>query len=72
MAGQTNNFHKGNQSKMTIEQLNAQYGKIPPQAIEVEEAVLGALMLEKSTYILVADILKATAFTKRNTRKYSR
>ena len=23
------------------------YGKLPPQAIEVEEAVLGALLLEK-------------------------
>jgi replicative DNA helicase len=69
MAGQTNNFHKGNQSKMTIEQLNAQYGKIPPQAIEVEEAVLGALMLEKSTYILIADILKANSFYKEEHQK---
>src|ERR1035437_2321060 len=69
MAGQTNNFHKGNQSKMTIEQLNAQYGKIPPQAIEVEEAVLGALMLEKSTYILIADILRANSFYKEEHQK---
>jgi replicative DNA helicase len=69
MAGQTNTFRKGNQSKMTIEQLNAQYGKIPPQAIEVEEAVLGALMLEKSTYILVADILKADSFYKEEHQK---
>lgn len=64
MAGQTNNYRKGNQAKLTLEELNAQYGKIPPQAIEVEEAVLGALMLEKSTYILVADILRQDSFYK--------
>lgn len=64
MAGQTNNYRKGNQAKLTLEELNAQYGKIPPQATEVEEAVLGALMLEKSTYILVADILKQESFYK--------
>ncbi len=69
MAGQTNTFRKGNQTKMTLEQLNAQYGKIPPQAVEVEEAVLGALMLEKSTYILVADILKAESFYKEEHQK---
>jgi replicative DNA helicase len=69
MAGQTNTYRKGNQSKMTIEQLNAQYGKIPPQAIEVEEAVLGALMLEKSTYILIADILKTESFYKEEHQK---
>jgi replicative DNA helicase len=40
-----NNYQQKN--NITIEQVNAQYGKIPPQAIEVEEAVLGALMLER-------------------------
>jgi replicative DNA helicase len=33
------------------------YGKIPPQAPELEEAVLGALMLEKEKYEEVATIL---------------
>ena len=37
-------------TKVDIEQINAQYGKIPPQAIEVEEAVLGALMLERDAF----------------------
>lgn len=37
--------------KKTIEQINFQYGKIPPQAIDVEEAVLGALMLERDAFI---------------------
>jgi len=34
-----------------LEQINAQYGKLPPQAIEVEEAVLGAMMLERDCFL---------------------
>lgn len=34
-----------------IEQINAQYGKLPPQAIEIEEAVIGAMMLESDCFI---------------------
>lgn len=37
-------------------------GKIQPQAKELEEAVLGALMLEKDAYSLVSDILKPESF----------
>ena len=37
-------------------------GKVQPQARELEEAVLGALMLEKDTYSLVSDILKPESF----------
>ena len=38
------------------------FGKIPPQAKELEEAVLGALMLEKDAYYIVSDILKPECF----------
>lgn len=69
MPAETNNFRNRAKPKMTIEQLNAQYGKIPPQAIEVEEAVLGALMLERDAYIAVADILKAESFYKEEHQK---
>ena len=34
-----------------IEQINAQYGKLPPQAIEIEQAVIGAMMLESDCFI---------------------
>jgi replicative DNA helicase len=34
------------------------YGKIPPQAKEIEEAVLGAILLEKDKLIDVLDIIK--------------
>jgi len=37
-------------------------GRLPPQAIEVEEAVLGALMLEKEAYIVCSDILIPESF----------
>src|ERR1700759_2976955 len=37
-------------------------GKLPPQAIDLEEAVLGALMLEKDALSSVIDILKPEGF----------
>lgn len=37
-------------------------GKLPPQVPELEEAVLGALMLEKDAYSIVSDILKPESF----------
>jgi len=39
-------------------------GKLPPQALELEEAVLGALMLEKDALTSVIDILKPQSFYK--------
>jgi len=40
------------------------YGKVPPQAIDLEEAVLGAIMLEKNALLSVIDILKPESFYK--------
>ena len=37
-------------------------GKIPPQAIDLEEAVLGALMLEKDALSNVIEVLKPESF----------
>src|SRR5882672_2824630 len=39
-------------------------GKLPPQAVELEEAVLGALMLEKDALTAVIDILTPKSFYK--------
>ena len=39
-------------------------GKLPPQAIDMEEAVLGALMIERDALSAVADILKPDSFYK--------
>lgn len=41
-----------------------EWGKIPPQALEVEEAVLGALMLEQDALTTVIDILSPQIFYK--------
>ncbi len=38
------------------------YGRIQPQARELEEAVLGALMIEKDAYAQVSEILRAESF----------
>ena len=38
------------------------YGKVPPQAKELEEAVLGAVMLEKSAFDNIIEILRAECF----------
>ena len=39
-------------------------GKLPPQAIEFEEAVLGALMLDKNCVLPISEILKPDSFYK--------
>ncbi|EOZ98483.1 Replicative DNA helicase [Indibacter alkaliphilus LW1] len=44
--------------------LSTGVGKLPPQAIDLEEAVLGALMLEKDALTAVVDILKPESFYK--------
>ena len=44
-------------------------GKVPPQAIDMEEAVLGAIMLEKEAVITILDILKPESFYKDSHRK---
>lgn len=41
-----------------------QFGKLPPQAIDLEEACLGALMLEKDALTKVIDILTPESFYK--------
>ena len=38
--------------------------KLPPQNLEAEQSVLGALMLNKNTIINVADILSAADYYK--------
>jgi replicative DNA helicase len=41
---------------------NLVFGKVPPQSKELEEAVLGAIMLEKSAFDTVVEILKPECF----------
>ena len=43
---------------------NLDLGKLPPQALDLEESVLGALMLEKDALTDVIDILRPENFYK--------
>lgn len=53
-----------NNHQQAISKIHEEYGRMPPNAIELEEAVLGALMLEKDAIIEVLDILKPDSFYK--------
>ena len=46
-----------------------EYGKLPPQALELEEDVLGAVMLEKDAYSMISDLLKPSYFYKTSHQK---
>lgn len=49
---------------MAVKSDNIEYGRIPPQAVELEEAILGALMLEYEAFEKVRDILTDESFYK--------
>ena len=47
-----------------------QKGKLPPQAVDLEEVVLGAMMIDKKGVDEVIDILQPEAFYKESHKKY--
>lgn len=53
---------QNSRSQKAITSIDALYGKLPPQAIEVEEAVLGALMIEETAYDRVAGTIDGLCF----------
>ena len=53
----SNSFKKSNV-------INLEKGKLPPQAVELEETVLGAMMIDKKGIDDVIDILHPEAFYK--------
>jgi replicative DNA helicase len=57
------------QRKTSLPQPFMEHGKIPPQATDLEEAVLGAIMLEKDALTAVIDILKPDMFYKEKHQK---
>ncbi|GAB1415093.1 replicative DNA helicase [Paludibacter sp.] len=63
MAEKRNYTSKRQQTTTTIIAPN-EFGKLPPQALELEESVLGAIMLETDAYSIVSDILKPDCFYK--------
>ena len=49
-------------NRQSYEELVSPAGNVPPQAVELEEAVLGALMLEKDSIITVQEFLTPESF----------
>ena len=48
--------------RIAFGEMTEMHGKIPPQALELEEAVLGAMMLESNRLAEVIEVLKPDAF----------
>ena len=56
------NKDRKNKRKSTLDLGTMVYGKVPPQAKDLEEAVLGAIMLEKGAFDTIVEILKPECF----------
>lgn len=52
----------GNKTKIIPRDISESLGKLPPQAPDIEEAILGAMMLEQNALIEIIDILKPHNF----------
>ena len=55
---------RSRESKPALQNAVFEHGKLQPQAVDLEEAVLGAIMLEKDALTTVIDILKPDVFYK--------
>ena len=55
-------FTPSSRNREAFEAMTDTVGNVPPQAVELEEAVLGALMLEKDCIITVQEFVSPEAF----------
>jgi len=55
-------YSGGKSGKALVRDLTESLGKLPPQALDLEEAVLGALMLEKNALPAVTEFLRPEHF----------
>ncbi len=58
------NFTPSQKNREAYQTMTDAVGTLPPQAVELEEAVLGALMLEKDSIVAVQEVLTPEAFYK--------
>lgn len=67
------NSNAGNgRRKNQSQPLDTVYGQLQPQALDVERAVLGALMIDKDAYAIVCELLYPESFyEKRNQKVYA-
>ncbi len=54
-------YDKRNKTR-TIAPIDSTYGHLQPQAIDIERAVLGALMVDKDAFSIVSEMVKAETF----------
>ena len=62
MAEQTNNNGGGRQNRRRQQPVDNTYAHVQPQAREIEQAVLGALMIDKDAYAVVCEMLYPESF----------
>lgn len=60
--GRSTSLRFGNKTKLIPKDITEGLGKLPPQALDLEEAVLGALMLEKNALTAVVEFLRPEHF----------
>ena len=59
---QVTNFRNLKKNKKGSELSNYVFGKVQPQALPLEEAILGAIMLDKDALPVILDILRSESF----------
>ena len=62
MPSNSDNTRNGRRKPQHEPEIVNDFGKLQPQDLQVEEAVLGALMLERDAYTQVSDLLKPESF----------
>lgn len=62
MEQRSTSLRSGSKTKLLPRDISESLGKLPPQALDLEEAVLGALMLEKNALNAVVEFLKPEHF----------
>lgn len=62
--GNSKDFARKRSVKNSLQLSNLEHGRLPPQAVDLEEAVLGAMMLEKEAVNVAIDILQPKSFYK--------
>ncbi len=62
MSESIRNLARSTRKKSGLDLSSYEFGKIPPKAIELEEAVLGACLIEKEALDVVVDILQPHSF----------
>lgn len=61
MPGQRNQYRQS-QGRNGQLSLDFSYAQVQPQALEVEKAVLGALMIDKDAYLVISELLRPESF----------